>query len=41
VLKPFATPERTELPVIVAAAADAVELLLRVGLEPAQNTVHR
>jgi PTH1 family peptidyl-tRNA hydrolase len=40
VLKPFATPERKELPVIVEQAVDAVELLLRVGLEPAQNTLH-
>jgi len=40
VLKPFATVERKELPVIVEQAADAVELLLRVGLEPAQNQLH-
>ncbi|MFC9998840.1 aminoacyl-tRNA hydrolase [Nocardia sp. NPDC127526] len=40
VLKPFAAPERKELPVIVEQAADAVELLLRVGLEPAQNQLH-
>ncbi|WP_067670457.1 aminoacyl-tRNA hydrolase [Nocardia miyunensis] len=40
VLKPFASPERKELPVIVEQAADAVELLLRAGLEAAQNQLH-
>ncbi|MEV6277919.1 aminoacyl-tRNA hydrolase [Nocardia sp. NPDC051832] len=40
VLKQFATPERKEVPVIVEQAADAVELLLRVGLETAQNQLH-
>ncbi|MBH0776091.1 aminoacyl-tRNA hydrolase [Nocardia bovistercoris] len=40
VLKPFSTPERKEVPVIVEQAADAVELLLKVGLEPAQNRLH-
>ncbi|RJO76345.1 aminoacyl-tRNA hydrolase [Nocardia panacis] len=40
VLKPFATPERKEVPVIVEQAADAVELVLRVGLEAAQNQLH-
>ncbi|MFR9752957.1 aminoacyl-tRNA hydrolase [Nocardia sp. 004] len=40
VLKPFAAPERKEVPVLVEQAADAVELLLRVGLETAQNQVH-
>jgi len=40
VLKPFASPERKELPVIIEQAADAVELLLHVGLEPAQNQLH-
>ncbi|MBF6178382.1 MULTISPECIES: aminoacyl-tRNA hydrolase [Nocardia] len=40
VLKPFSGPERKEVPVIVEQAADAVELLLRVGLEPAQNQLH-
>jgi PTH1 family peptidyl-tRNA hydrolase len=40
VLKPFSSPERKEVPVIVEQAADAVELLLRVGLEPAQNQLH-
>ncbi|MGY2060854.1 aminoacyl-tRNA hydrolase, partial [Nocardia gipuzkoensis] len=40
VLKPFAAPERKDLPVFVEQAADAVELLLRVGLEPAQNQLH-
>ncbi|WP_019929451.1 aminoacyl-tRNA hydrolase [Nocardia sp. BMG111209] len=40
VLKPFATVERKDLPVFVEQAADAVELLLRAGLEPAQNQLH-
>ena len=40
VLKPFASTERKELPVIVEQAADAVELLLRAGLEDAQNQLH-
>lgn len=40
VLKPFSTVERKELDLICTEAADAVELLLRVGLEAAQNQVH-
>ncbi|WP_227996816.1 aminoacyl-tRNA hydrolase [Nocardia australiensis] len=40
VLKPFSSPERKEVPVIVEQTADAVELLLRVGLETAQNQLH-
>ncbi|NUP29576.1 MAG: aminoacyl-tRNA hydrolase [Nocardia sp.] len=40
VLKPFSSAERRELPTVVEQAADAVELLLRVGLEPAQNRLH-
>ncbi len=40
VLKPFSGPERKEVPVLVEQTADAVELLLRVGLEPAQNQLH-
>ncbi|WP_063036696.1 aminoacyl-tRNA hydrolase [Nocardia pseudovaccinii] len=40
VLKPFSSVERKEVPVIVEQAADAVELLLRVGLESAQNQLH-
>lgn len=40
VLKPFSAPERKEVPVIVEQAADAVEMLLRVGLETAQNQLH-
>lgn len=40
VLKPFAAPERKDVPVIVEQAADAVELLLRAGLEAAQNQLH-
>ena len=41
VLKPFAAAERTELGIVVEEAADAVELLLKLGLEDAQNRVHR
>ncbi|WP_040861407.1 aminoacyl-tRNA hydrolase [Nocardia niigatensis] len=40
VLKPFSAPERKEVPVIVEQTADAVELLVRVGLEAAQNQLH-
>ncbi|PPJ20066.1 aminoacyl-tRNA hydrolase [Nocardia nova] len=40
VLKPFSAPERKEVPVLVEQTADAVELLLRVGLETAQNQLH-
>lgn len=40
VLKPFSAAERKEVPVLVEQAADAVELLLRVGLETAQNQLH-
>ncbi|RDH10266.1 aminoacyl-tRNA hydrolase, partial [Tsukamurella pulmonis] len=40
VLKSFAKAEKPEVPLLVANAADAVELLIRDGLEPAQNTVH-
>ncbi|WP_330184956.1 aminoacyl-tRNA hydrolase [Nocardia sp. NBC_01503] len=40
VLKPFSAAERKEVPVIVEQAADAVEMLLRVGLEAAQNQLH-
>ncbi|TSD99764.1 aminoacyl-tRNA hydrolase [Skermania sp. ID1734] len=40
VLKPFSAPERKEVPLICEQAADAVELLLRVGLEAAQNQLH-
>ncbi|MGA9872435.1 MAG: aminoacyl-tRNA hydrolase [Rhodococcus sp. (in: high G+C Gram-positive bacteria)] len=40
VLKPFSAAERKDLGVIVEEAADAAELLLRVGLETAQNQVH-
>jgi len=40
VLKPFSTVERKDLAVICEQAADAVELVLRIGLEAAQNQVH-
>ncbi|GAA4398135.1 aminoacyl-tRNA hydrolase [Tsukamurella soli] len=40
VLKPFSPPERKDVPLLVANAADAVELLLTRDLEDAQNTVH-
>jgi PTH1 family peptidyl-tRNA hydrolase len=40
VLDPFNSVERKEVPTICEQAADATELLLKIGLEPAQNTVH-
>ena len=40
VLKPWASVERAELPLLVSDAADAVELLLHEGLERAQNRYH-
>ncbi|MBY6367956.1 aminoacyl-tRNA hydrolase [Rhodococcoides corynebacterioides] len=41
VLKPFAAAERAEIAVSVEDAADAVEQVVRLGLEDAQNRVHR
>lgn len=40
VLKPFSAAERKDLGVICEEAADAVELLLQIGLEAAQNRLH-
>lgn len=40
VLEPFSSTERTEVPTLCELAADATEMLLEVGLEPAQNQVH-
>lgn len=40
VLKQFSTPERKEVPVLIEQTADAVELLLAMGLETAQNQLH-
>jgi len=40
VLQTFSAPERPEIPVICEQAADATELLIEIGLEPAQNQVH-
>ncbi|AKK29165.1 aminoacyl-tRNA hydrolase [Mycobacterium sp. EPa45] len=40
VLEPFTAAERTEVPAICEQAADATELLIEAGLEPAQNHVH-
>lgn len=40
VLEPFNATERAEVPTICEQAADATELLLELGLEPAQNRVH-
>ena len=40
VLENFNAAERAEVPTICEQAADATELLLELGLEPAQNTVH-
>lgn len=40
VLQNFSAAERAEVPVICEQAADATELLIAQGLEPAQNVVH-
>lgn len=40
VLRPFSSTERREIGVVLEWAADAVELVVRDGLEAAQNTVH-
>jgi PTH1 family peptidyl-tRNA hydrolase len=40
VLSDFSTVERKELPFLVDRAADAVELVVERGLEPAQNMYH-
>ncbi len=40
VLENFNATERTEVATLCEQAADAVELLIAHGLEPAQNTVH-
>lgn len=40
VLQAFNTGERAELPTICDHAGDATELLIELGLEPAQNLVH-
>jgi peptidyl-tRNA hydrolase, PTH1 family len=40
VLEPFNSRERPEIATICEQAADAVELLIGQGLEPAQNVVH-
>jgi len=40
VLESFTAAERNEVPTICEQAADATELLLQAGLEPAQNIVH-
>jgi PTH1 family peptidyl-tRNA hydrolase len=40
VLENFTATERPEVPTICEQAADATELLIELGLEPAQNTVH-
>ncbi len=40
VLRDFSAAERKELPLLIERGADAVEALLRDGLEPAQNAFH-
>jgi peptidyl-tRNA hydrolase, PTH1 family len=40
VLENFTAAERPEVPTICEQAADATEMLIQHGLEPAQNTVH-
>ncbi len=40
VLENFTAAERAEVPTICEQAADATELLIELGLEPAQNRIH-
>jgi PTH1 family peptidyl-tRNA hydrolase len=40
VLEVFSAAERPEVPVICEQAADATEILIELGLEPAQNQIH-
>src|ERR1700741_1062917 len=40
VLENFTAAERPEVPTLCEQAADATELLIELGLEPAQNQVH-
>ena len=40
VLSNFGSAERTELPLVIELAADAVEALLRSGMAAAQNQIH-
>ncbi|OSC40994.1 aminoacyl-tRNA hydrolase [Mycobacterium decipiens] len=40
VLENFTAAERAEVPTICEQAADATEMLVELGLEPAQNRVH-
>ena len=40
VLKPFSAAERKELEMLIVDAADAVESVLEVGLEAAQQRWH-
>ena len=40
VLENFSAAERDEVPVICEQAADATEMLIDLGLEPAQNRLH-
>ena len=40
VLDNFTAAERTQVPTVCEQAADATELLIELGLEPAQNRVH-
>jgi PTH1 family peptidyl-tRNA hydrolase len=40
VLRDFATADRTELPLLLEEAADAVELVVLEGLLAAQQQVH-
>ncbi|SPM35300.1 Peptidyl-tRNA hydrolase, partial [Mycobacterium rhizamassiliense] len=40
VLENFTAAERAEIPTVCEQAADATELMIELGLEPAQNVVH-
>ena len=39
-LKPFPSAQRAEVDLLIGNGVDAVELLLKQGLEAAQNVVH-
>ncbi len=40
VLRPFSSAEQDEVELVVADAAEAIEMLVREGLEPTQNRYH-
>jgi PTH1 family peptidyl-tRNA hydrolase len=40
VLRDFSSTERKDLPLLLGRAADATQMLLREGLQAAQNAFH-